>query len=204
MNIKGSTVVVLGGGGMVGRAVCRELLDEEPARIVIASIAQAEAQAAIAELKEEHRRKSALRQRPLAPVEFVPEWGNIFVRASLSHLSFNQILDDPESRRTLVQDTFAGLDDEHVGNYFLYQMVTRHRPDIVLDAVNTATGVAYSDVFGHAREVIDELYVGPGQPTTEKVERLLCSIYVPQLLRHMDVLFPRWIASEKNSSAWKA
>lgn len=119
MNIKGSTVVVLGGGGMVGRAVCRELLDEEPARIVIASIAQAEAQAAIAELKEEHRRKSALRQRPLEPIEFIPEWGNIFVRASLSHLSFNQILDDPESRRTLVQDTFAGLDDEHVGNYFL-------------------------------------------------------------------------------------
>lgn len=189
VNIKGSTVLILGGGGMVGRAACRELLDEEPARIVVASIAEAEAQAAITEMQEEHRRKSSLRRHPLAPVEFIPEWGNIFVRASLSHLSFNQILDDPESRRTLVQDTFAGLDDEHVGSYFLYQMVTRHRPDIVLDAINTATGVAYSDVFGHAREVIDELYTGPGQPTTEKVERLLCSIYVPQLLRHMDVLF---------------
>ncbi len=188
MNIKGSTVLVLGGGGMVGRAVCRELLDEEPARLVVASFAEAEVREAIAEMVEEHRRKSALRQRPLAPVQFLPEWGNIFVRDSLSHLSFNQILDDPQTRRTLAQDTFAGLDDQHVAHYFLYQMVTRHRPDIIVDAVNTATGVAYSDVFGHAREVMDELYLGAGQPSIESVERLLCSIYMPQLLRHMDVL----------------
>ena len=189
MNIKGSTVLVLGGGGMVGSAICRELLDEEPARLVVASMTEAEAQAAITEIREEHGRKSRLRQRPLAPIELVPEFGNIFVRQGLHHQSFNQILNHPESRRTFVQDSFRALDDEHVRNYFLYQMIVRHSPEVIVDAVNTATGVAYSDVFSHARDVIDELYDGPGQPSTESVERLLGSIYMPQLLRHMEVLF---------------
>ena len=174
---------------MVGRAVCRELLDEEPARIVVASIAEAEVRSAIEEMQEEHRRKSTLRQRPLAPVEFVPEWGNIFVREELRNRSFQEIVNDPEARRLLVQDTFSPLDPQRLARYFLYQLVTRHNPDIIVDAVNTATGVAYSDVFSRARDVMADLYGEGGELSGDRVERLLCSIYVPQLIRHVEVLF---------------
>lgn len=188
MNIKGTTVLVLGGAGMVGRAVCRELLGEEPARIVVASMNEAEVRVAIEGLTEEHRRLGALRGKPLAPVELVPEWGNIFVREGLHHRSFADIVADPAARRQLVHDTFEPLDAESLSHFFLYQMVTRHGPDIIVDAVNTATGVAYSDVFSRAREVLADLDE-PGGVDTDKVERLLCSIYVPQLIRHVEILF---------------
>lgn len=188
MNIKGTTVLVLGGAGMVGRAVCRELMGEEPARIVVASMAEPEVRAAIEGLTEEHRRLGSLRGKPLAPVEFIPEWGNIFVREGLHHRTFGDIVSDPAARRQLVHDTFEPLDAEALAHFFLYQMVTRHNPDIIVDAVNTATGVAYSDVFSRAREVLADLDAPEGV-AVDKVERLLCSIYVPQLIRHVEILF---------------
>lgn len=190
MNIKGTTVLVLGGAGMVGRAVCRELIDEEPARLVVASLYEHDVRSSIESLTEEYHRKSALRPQPLAPIEFVPEWGNIFVREGLHHRTVHEIAATDEGRRTLVHDNFEPLDSERLERFFLYRMIARHRPDVIIDAVNTATGVAYSDVFSRARDLIRDMYTegGPG-PTHERVEQLLCSIYVPQLIRHVEVLF---------------
>ena len=46
MNIEGSKVLVLGGYGLVGIAVCRELLDRNPREIQIHSLRQEEAEEA--------------------------------------------------------------------------------------------------------------------------------------------------------------
>ena len=35
--------------------------------------------------------------------------------------------------------------------YFLYQLITEERPDIIVDAVNTATGIAYQDIYKTSR-----------------------------------------------------
>ena len=69
MDINGKTVLILGGWGLVGAAVNRRLFSEKPKTIVVASLLQQEAEQACRNFSEE------------APdIEFVPEWGDIFVR----------------------------------------------------------------------------------------------------------------------------
>ncbi|MCH8300015.1 MAG: hypothetical protein IIC39_05685 [Candidatus Marinimicrobia bacterium] len=38
MDIKGKTILVLGGWGLVGQAICRRLIPEKPGKIVITSL----------------------------------------------------------------------------------------------------------------------------------------------------------------------
>ena len=53
MDIQGKHVLVLGGYGLVGTAVCREILPHEPARLVVASLRKAEAETAVRRLRNE-------------------------------------------------------------------------------------------------------------------------------------------------------
>jgi NAD(P)-dependent dehydrogenase (short-subunit alcohol dehydrogenase family) len=53
MDIKGKNALVLGGFGLVGRAICKELLAHEPARLVIGSLRRDEAEEAVRELQAE-------------------------------------------------------------------------------------------------------------------------------------------------------
>ena len=69
MEIKGKDILVLGGWGLVGTAICRKLIQQQPRSITLASLTKAQAEEAVAEMK------------PLAgKVKLAPEWGNIFVR----------------------------------------------------------------------------------------------------------------------------
>ncbi len=72
MDIYGKNALVLGGFGLVGRAVCRELLAREPARLVIGSLRRSEAEQAVKELVKEF---------PNIKTKIVPVWGDIFLRA---------------------------------------------------------------------------------------------------------------------------
>ncbi|HEV2132290.1 MAG TPA: hypothetical protein VGR27_14340, partial [Longimicrobiaceae bacterium] len=53
MEIRGSRVLVLGGSGLVGTAIVRQLLPLRPAALVICSLTRAEAESALAELRME-------------------------------------------------------------------------------------------------------------------------------------------------------
>ena len=69
MDIQNKTVLVLGGWGLVGSAICRKLMEEKPKRIVVSSLLESEAKEAVALLRAEFPKagKSA----------FIPWWGNI-------------------------------------------------------------------------------------------------------------------------------
>lgn len=185
MNIPGSTVLVLGGAGMVGRAVCRELLTHQPARIIVSSLFEAESKEAVEQLTEEHRRTREL--QGIREVEFIPEWGNVFVRDSLKDMTAGAIMAKPEFREQMVEDILAPLTLKTLERFFLYQMVMRHHPDVIIDGVNTATAIAYSDIFSSARKIWNQ--VKEDKVDRESVERLLSSLYIPQLIRHVDVLY---------------
>ncbi len=173
---------------MVGRAVCRELLDQAPRCIVLASFSEHETRAALTTLEEEfaHLRRF---NPGLPEVELRGEWGNLFVRDTYSHCHFNDILAQPEGRATLIEDTFVPLQQKTLERMTLYQIITRNRPDIIVDAVNTATGIAYCDVFAQARNVWGQLKASDGPPSRESVEQLMCASYIPQLIRHVEILY---------------
>jgi len=96
MAIQNKTVLVLGGWGLVGSAICRKLMEEKPRRIVVTSLRESEAKEAVEHLRQEYPRTGRN--------FFVPWWGNIFVRHTLKDIGREEILNDPAKRRMLIDD----------------------------------------------------------------------------------------------------
>ena len=181
MDIKGRKVLVLGGWGLVGMAVCRRLIDKEAAELVILSLEKWQAEDAIEKLRER------------GEVKMTPEWGNIFVRHSLKDLSREQILNNAENRQILMNDVLSDLSDDILSNSFLFQVIDKHKPDVVVDCVNSATALAYQDIFTSSIEVQKSLDAMREQKvdkeTVPAIERLLITQYTPQLIRHIQILY---------------
>lgn len=179
MQLNGSTILVLGGWGLVGSAIIQRLLRYEPARIIVTSLRREEAEEAVEQLR---------RQYPLLPAEtFVPWWGNIFVRTEWKDLSREEILSDPERRRLLVEDTLGELTETVLRQQALYDLMMTYQPDAVVDCVNTATAIAYQDVYTMGTQIARTVREGSA-PAESALERLLASLYIPQLVRHIQIL----------------
>jgi hypothetical protein len=199
MEIKGRTILVLGGYGLVGMAVCRQLMYEEPDTLIVASLLEDEAHKAVDRLHMEY---------PTSQVKLIPIWGNVFVRTALKDRARAEVLANPEYRRWVYDDVLAEMSEVTVATSYLAQIIRGETaqapgvvPDAIIDSINTATALAYQDIYTSAAEVLDiydraiEVWrLGKGSPeeATETyvgaVERLLASLYVPQLVRHVQVL----------------
>ncbi len=177
MDIAGKSIVVLGGWGLVGSSVCRRLIAESPARLIVTSLRETEAREAVAALASEY---------PATGTTFVPWWGNIFGRFDERSQSREELLAQPEVRRRLIDDIVDDLSEDHLEASALYQLLGEHRPDAVIDCINTATAIAYQDVYTSARNVLGAF--DSGRDEREIVERLLASLYIPQLIRHVQIL----------------
>ncbi|MBP1602085.1 MAG: hypothetical protein H6Q06_2236, partial [Acidobacteria bacterium] len=191
MDIEGKTVLVLGGWGLVGSAICRKFMEENPRRMVVASLRREEALEAVESLRKEY---------PKAGKDFfVPWWGNIFAREALKELSREEILGNEKRRSMFIADMLDELSEPLLKRSSLYLLIQRYKPDIVVDSINSATAIAYQDLFQVARSVLRELSAvrKPGgslaaadlQDLVVATERLLCTLYVPQLIRHVQLMY---------------
>ncbi|HEY4592214.1 MAG TPA: short-chain dehydrogenase [Thermoanaerobaculia bacterium] len=164
MNIENRKILVLGGYGLVGMAVCRELLARRPREIQIHSLRLEESRQAAEELQAEA--------------------GSTVLSTSAGNL-FGLLQEG--SKRDLIRAELRRLDDADLGSFVLYDVLTKSKPDIVIDCVNTATGIAYGDIFRSAEEVLRRLEEGEvGDGATE---RLLDALYMPRLIRHIQLLY---------------
>src|SRR3990172_1865275 len=190
MDIRGKNALVLGGFGLVGSAVCRELLAHEPARLVATSLRKAEAEEAVAQLKAEF---------PKSRTQFFPAWGDIFLRAEwqpTDSVSRAAIMADPAKRRRLVADIVDELNEEILSASLLFQLIQGKAKgldgspaQIVVDCLNTSPAVAYQNIYASARRLQTE--IKEKKETTkwpEEIEQLLASLYIPQLVRHIQIL----------------
>jgi hypothetical protein len=182
MEIKGKDILILGGWGLVGSAICRKLIEYQPKSITIASLTREQAEEAVKDLKPFARR-----------VKLAAEWGNIFVRTEFKDLSRNDILGDRKRRLTLASDVLERTTATSFGHFFLYDLISRRHPNIVIDCVNTATGVAYQDIYSAGLRVL-EMVKGvkadkPAEDFIVEVEKLLDTLYIPQIVRHVQVIY---------------
>jgi hypothetical protein len=126
-------------------------------------------------------------------IRLTPEWGNIFVRDQLKDLSRSELLADETSRNILINDVLDDLNDDILRHSFLYQTIEKHQPSIVVDCVNSATALAYQDIFTSSIEVrksLESLRKGIGDKASiPPIEKLLITQYVPQLIRHIQILY---------------
>lgn len=190
MDIRGKNALVLGGFGLVGSAVCRELLAHAPARLVVASLKKSESEQAIAELKAAF---------PNSKAKFLSAWGDIFVRAEWQSEETpprGAILADPARRKVLINDIVDELSEEVLSASLLHRIImgTAEGLDgepahIVVDAINTSTGVAYQNIFAAARKLQSEIAKGSPETSWEdEIEQLLAALYIPQLVRHIQIM----------------
>ncbi|MGE5432508.1 MAG: hypothetical protein ACM3QX_15605 [Syntrophomonadaceae bacterium] len=182
MDIQNRTVLVLGAWGLVGNAVTRKLVPQKPRQIIITSLKQNEAEDEVKRLHEEF---------PGLPQDyFVPWWGNIFVRNDFKDADRFALLSDQEKRRTLMRDVMEELDEEILKSSAIYQLVCKYKPDIIIDCINSATGIAYQDVYTTYRNIKKTISDGPTvESLAEETEKLLCTLYIPQLIRHVQILY---------------
>lgn len=177
MEIKGRKVLLLGGSGLCGMAVARELAAHQPALVIITALTRAESENAVAELAGEGIFDSS--------TQLAAEWGDLFVSEKLKDRTRRAVLDDPASRGDFIDDLFGELTDDVVKRSSLGSLLLRHQPDIVVDSVNTATAFAYQNIFDAATAMRTRALAG--SVPAEDVERLLATLYLPQLIRHVQI-----------------
>jgi hypothetical protein len=175
VDIRDRTILMLGGGGLVGHAVARKLLVLQPKRIILVA------------LYEDEVRRTAASLEPYRGGTAVDcEWGNVFLPAPACRLDRNAVLADPALRRMMIDDLIGDLTPAVLERSFLYQLFQRWRPDIVVDCINTATAFAYQDVFQSARALLAA--GAAGTVTRDQIEQHVLTLTMPQLIRHVQIL----------------
>ncbi|HLL84072.1 MAG TPA: hypothetical protein VK420_15510 [Longimicrobium sp.] len=174
MDIKGSRILILGGSGLVGLAAARELLLHGPAAVVIAALTEGEARDGVEALRPD-----------AGGAELLAEWGNLFVPAALKDAPRETLMNDAGARGQVLDGLYGSLGGEAVRANALGDLIFRHRPEIVIDCVNTATGFAYQNVFQSANGLRDA--ARREDVSGEMVERHLLTLYLPNLIHHVYV-----------------
>jgi hypothetical protein len=193
MAIQDECYLIFGGAGLVGRQIAREIAFHlNPRKIVIAGLMQREVEEALDDLRtmyDEH------------PIEWVGVWGNIFVRKEYAHDSRARLLENDSRREELYDDLFGNIDDAYNRSYMV-ALIREHRPDVIIDSINTATAISYQDVYTASvvakRDVDRQLGVlragdmaaaqAGMEETNYNFDLLLLSQSLPQLVRHTQIL----------------
>jgi hypothetical protein len=199
-DMMGKTVMVLGGFGLVGRAICHELVKLGPEKIIVLSLHEAEARQACRDLevyKGNLKEDFGLK----VDTQFVPEWGDIFARTEHKELD-SRVLADPKYLDQVIADTFDDLAKVDIEKAFLFKLLVDYRPHIVIDSVNTATGVAYRNIYNSVielrksvQEVESAIDSGPdaladaAKAMVQRAREHLSGIYLPRLIRHVQLLY---------------
>ncbi len=178
MQIENSRIMILGGWGLVGMAICHKLMAHKPSSLIVTSLRKEEAESAVNQLQREYG--------PKCSTTFEPKWGNIFTRDDWKDFNWNFLVNDNSKRLDIIHDIFDEFDDEMLGKSSLFNLVKESKPDIIIDCINTATAIAYLNIYQSGAVLIDELEKGISNQIT--VEKFLTSSYIPQLIRHIQIL----------------
>ncbi|MGD8867639.1 MAG: hypothetical protein PVI01_08405 [Gemmatimonadales bacterium] len=177
MEIRDTRVLILGGSGLVGMAIARGMLRRQPARLTVTALTREETEEGYAELQRLAGEKT----------EIARAWGDVMVATEFKDELRRELVENKEKRNRLLDDIYGPFSRERLERSFLYQMLVQEKPDIVVDCVNTATAIAYQDVFSSVEEVRNAL-ADDEYDCRDIVERHLTILYMPQLIRHVHIL----------------
>ncbi|HEX2788251.1 MAG TPA: polysaccharide biosynthesis protein [Ignavibacteria bacterium] len=182
MDIRNKKVLILGGWGLVGSAIARKIVEEKPKQIILTSLKENEAKEICAELSKEFKKPKNY---------FLPWWGNIFVRNIFKDLPRNKYLDDENKRSILIQDIIDELDDKIYKSSSLYALIKQFKPHVIIDCINTATAIAYQNTYSAYKDIFRQTSDKKNtdyERLKSSVEKSISSSYIPQLIRHVQIL----------------
>lgn len=123
------------GTGQIGKAILKELVKQTPKKIIIHNLTQKESE----QLLEEYS--------PLYPeIEFISSYGNIFLPYELKDVENNQLHKHSE---TIINYFYNEITGDILSKSTIYSLVKEHKPDLIVDAINSATvlGNAYDPEY---------------------------------------------------------
>jgi hypothetical protein len=180
LEIRDKTVMVLGGYGEVGIAISRQLLLYSPKQLIVTSLQETEAQAAVEELSRE----------AAGSCKLMPFYGNLFVRWSLKDIPPGELSALPENQRRVVDDNLSGLTKEILTSSTLYKVIVDYRPEIIVDCINTATALAYQNIYHCYKEICQgQHFSTDAKEQMNSIYRLLSTVAIPPLVRHIQILY---------------
>jgi hypothetical protein len=182
--------LILGGGGLVGLQIARRIANDlSPSRVIIASLFREEVEQALSGLRKMFGSR---------PIEFAGFWGDLFVRQQFARESRGRLLESYASREELFDDLFGPFPEAYKRSQ-LVQLILEHKPDVIIDSINTATAISYQDVYTASivsKRKVDAMLEAivkrdvesarsQWKDTERSFEELLLSQAVPQLIRHV-------------------
>jgi hypothetical protein len=173
MDIQNKKVLILGGWGLVGSATARKIMEGNPKQ---------ESEDICKMLAKETGKKNV----------FQPYWGNIFVRHEFKDTNRLELLETPDKRSKIIHDMVDELDEKMLKASSIYKMLEKFKPDIIIDCINTATGIAYQNIYSSYQDVLkitESKNEKDYEALKNSTEKLICSSYVPQLIRHVQILY---------------
>ncbi|MBV6477798.1 MAG: hypothetical protein HGGPFJEG_00542 [Ignavibacteria bacterium] len=183
MDIRKKSVLILGGWGLVGSAVARKIMEDKPGKIILTSLKKEESESICEELRKQYKKQKGF---------FQPWWGNIFVRNEFKDMPREKYLNDPIKRKLVLHDIINEMNDEMLKASSFYKLIEKYKPEIVIDCINTSTAIAYQDLYHAYQEIIDK-FKHPESYSFDalnaSVEKMMCVSYIPQLIRHVQILF---------------
>jgi hypothetical protein len=157
-------------------AIARKMLRHQPARLTISALTKEETEEGYAELK----------RLAEGNTEIARDWGDLMAATEFKDTPRRELVESAEMRGRLLDDIYGTFNSQRLERSYLYQLLAREKPQIVVDCVNTATAIAYQDVFTSVKQVREAL--AQGGDVNDIVERHLAIIYMPQLIRHVHIL----------------
>ena len=182
--LEGKRVLVLGGWGLVGAAICRELLPQGPAELLVHSLRAGEASEVVGDLR---------RRFPGSGTRLIALHGDVFLPHDLKDRSRDELMQARATRTRLLDEIYEELTPGILEQSTLFHLLGSHHPHLIVDCINTATAFAYQDLYESVRKVRrlvedDESSAGAAA-LAGAVEEQLGVLQLPRLIRHVQILF---------------
>jgi hypothetical protein len=196
MDINGKRIMIFGAFGQCGAAITKLILrTAAPEQLILTSLHRTEAESIVADA-----RRWANACQPDSLIDLVAEAGNILLSDRLEQ-SFKRLRagEDAEAEYfdgvlKFVFRDYHEFTPEDKQDVFIYRLLTRYKPHILIDCVNTATGLAYQDIFSVAKAYLERKAQHGGEAASASAdgvplaERLLMATSLPSLVRHVEIL----------------
>ena len=176
--IKENTILVLG-SGQIGLAACNKILERRPRQLILHALTEEEAKTALKKLKSIQN----------TGIKMKSSWGNVFaLNSGFGVKGKDESIPTLDEINYLIAPKTPGL----IESSCLWKLIEKHKPDLIVDGINTATAVGYKqDPYTALRELCTTLKQKNGPETNnikEKIENIALSQAIPKLIRFTQVL----------------
>src|SRR5258706_1627389 len=127
------SALIFGGTGLVGIATARLLLKNGFEEVTLSSLGN-------------NKESFYKLQQEFPDKKILLETGNILSPLSLKDKTFKEIEDNSDDLLKLSDFLFSSLSEKIVKESFLYFLIEKYKPEIIVDCVNTASQLSYNSL----------------------------------------------------------